>query len=87
MPHPAYPKNDEGLLMGFPPGSHPHLDEHPTPVGESCFACQWSITQEDTGVSMMHYGKGVQERRSYHQGCIVTALQLEAPPQNSGESE
>ena len=53
------------------------IKEIPTPVGESCLACDTAIQSADCGVSMVHMGESGNAYQPWHLACFRRSLGIE----------
>jgi hypothetical protein len=53
------------------------LMEIPTPIGESCLACDKTINAEDCGVTMIHMDERGSAYRPWHLACFQGMLGVE----------
>jgi hypothetical protein len=53
------------------------LEEIPTPVGETCLACDRAIESDDCGVSMIHMDASGDAYRPWHLACFRRSIGIE----------
>ena len=53
------------------------IQQIPTPVGESCLACDAPIAADDCGVSMIHMGVDGDAYKPWHLACFRRSLGIE----------